>query len=242
MKKFILLINLCLCSAVTYADETIELCRKMQQNYLSCDDIKKHADYFGFHSAKAYLHFASNLGRLNADITVAGIQPIGQDEVLESILQQRQGSEPLTASQQAELQEHLQQRKAKYAAFLGVPVEQVDEKIIQYMAYADLRSPAALASMNSDTDKGEIDIIEINAEQIKQLRQDGGGSLEFGLQLRLPQIAASAGIGQYQPFMVHFSGTNNTQKWKYNDFSGAWPVSPVQPCTTCAIMIPPPSH
>jgi hypothetical protein len=58
-----------------------------------------------------------------------------------------------------------------------------------------------------------------------QLSNWGGyGSIMMGIGLM--NLAQSYNIGQYQTFVVDFTSRGTTQKFRYNNFSGAWSISP----------------
>ena len=204
---------------------------------------KPYATFFGFSDTKDYLNFANNI-----EMLVEGSYAIGQSlyEDPDYLALRGVPFSSLSDYQRKQLESIYSLRQIQMASSLGIEEKDLYATMNEYLRYRDL-SLSVLASQKAldrnvkalseddDEEEEEIEVIEVSAQKLN----DMGGYGSVLMRIVLGDMAAQAGVSQYQAFNVVFVSRGTTQKFRYNNYSGAWAVSnekqAVRPCDTCSL-------
>lgn len=135
----------------------------------------------------------------------------------------------------------LNNQKSDLASYLGIDIYKLDH-FIQLYELAETKEKKKLANKQKSSSQSTIiaksstEIIIIKCRDFCNSGNDWSGNL---LSLVIMNNASTAGIGQYTSFSVEFRDyqTNEAfkrEKWKYNNFSGAW-FEEKEACSTCQL-------
>ncbi len=133
----------------------------------------------------------------------------------------------------------LNSQKSDLASYLGIDVYKL-ERFIHLYELAETKEKKKLAGISKSNDlpfltaKSFTETIIITCRDFCSSGKDSSGYL---LALVISNNASAAGIAQYTSFSVEFKDYRTDdvvkiEKWKYNNFSGAW-FEEKQPCSTC---------
>lgn len=201
---------------------------------------KPYATYFGFSDTKTYLEFANKLEMLVAGSLTAGLSVYEDPEYL-SI--QGIPSSSLSDDQRTQLENMVKARRQQLASLLGVEEKDMYSKINEYLKYRDLTISlleskqlnvgGVQAMSDEEEEDDDIEVIKITAKKLNEM----GGYGSFQMSLELGYMALDLGLPQYTVFKVVFESRGTQQKYKYNNFSGAWPIENEKQidksCPTC---------
>ncbi|WP_127019689.1 hypothetical protein [Rheinheimera mangrovi] len=191
----------------------------------SLSSYTPYATFFGFSDTEAYLHFAQSMEKLKAQQLQPEVDLLALPQVRNALSKNYQD---LSAEEQIELKQLLDQRQQELADVLGIQVKDLQPLMNKYLDFSKLQedlyrkgdSTSSYFVLSAD-DGEEVERIAVSGQLLASLGGFGSTLMSAGL----ADMAAARGISQYQEFEVVFSSRETKQIYAYNNFSGATPRS-----------------
>ncbi|OIN16758.1 hypothetical protein [Shewanella indica] len=192
--------------------------------------VEAHAQYFGFQSPEAYLHFSAELNQLMSGKKTLG-EPLLKTTTYINSLGAGTTYSTLSVEQKSDLFALIKARRLKMAQSLGIPESSMDRLITQYATYSRLNAKLHNIALDKvfQTTSGEDDEIE-RIEVEGRLLQSWGGYDSLMMYVGITEMAMQSSISQYTPFVVRFTSRESEQTFMYNNYSGSWSISNETPC------------
>lgn len=211
MKKILLTLILVSFSATCLASDSLN--RKQTQ-----DRIEMYAKYFGFGSTGQYLNFVSKVEQSEVSGAMGQVLKLSEDPMFALYQDSINSPHTVTAEDVQNIKLWWKERQILIAQYLGISVENMN----LYYRYMDYRNLNLMLEDDSNYTNA-VEVITVSCDEQCRYQADSG----FGGALVYWSLGTSAGVGNYQEFIVRYTGGGTTKPaevWKGNSYSGVWKV------------------